>query len=718
LDKIRETLKTHFGLDHFREPQEEIISNILKANETMVIMPTGGGKSLCFQLPAILFKGVTIVVSPLIALIKDQVDSLQAKGLPAAGISSLLSPSEQRSIIDGMAQGKYKLIYIAPERFRSARFIQALKDITISLLAIDEAHCISQWGHDFRPDYMKLGSVIQSLKIEKIAAFTATATPEVRADIQKNLGFKNPKEFVSGFARKNLRFQITVIDNEDHKYQRLNTLIMAHKTGIIYCATRKNVEAVQEVMKELGHESIAYHGGLNEFERNRTQDIFIQKKSNLVIATNAFGMGIDRDDIRFVAHFDMPGSVEAYYQEAGRAGRDGKESVCEMLFNYADKRVQEFFIEGSNPGTEVIRDTYKVLTELADNKNVAQVSMDTVKDSFPYKVNPMAISTAISILVRQNCIERFDIPGIRIRGTRILDSKLRPTQIQLDEEALKEKEARDRGKLKSVIQLAYARNCRQQWILHYFGEKKSQACQKCDNCNNNSMNNLREANKEEAIIVLKALSGIARMSEKVSRDYWKPKYGRNKILQCLMGSESESIKSGGLQNLSTYGILKDEGRRYLNELFDELEKENLIETIDNGDYPLLSLSAYGLQVMRKEENYKLSWPIKNEMLRHRSSKEQKAFHQSSSNEMDLDLLKKLKLKRTQLANARGGVPPYTIFTNQVLESLAIFQPRSLEEAVGIKGIGKINGKRNLPTFIKMIRNHTQSTGNIQTDLDL
>lgn len=718
-DDLHKALKDHFKLDQFRDPQEDIVKTIFEHNETMVIMPTGGGKSLCFQLPALLLSGVTIVVSPLIALIKDQVDALRSKGLPAAGISSLLSPSEQSHVINGMAKNEYKLIYIAPERFRSERFISALKGINISLLAIDEAHCISQWGHDFRPDYMKLGKVIESLKIDRIAAFTATATPEVRADIQKNLGFTKPREFVSGFARENLRFQITVVDNEDHKYKRLNTLILAHKTGIIYCATRKNVESVQEALMELGHSSIAYHGGLSEDERNRTQDIFTQKKTDLVVATNAFGMGIDRADIRFVAHFDMPGSVEAYYQEAGRAGRDGELSVCELLFNYADKRVQEFFIEGSNPGKKVITDTYRHLAAMADQNNEVRISMDQLKDLFDYKVNPMAVSTSVSILNRQNLIERFDIPGQRIRGTRIVNSRILPHQIDLDEKALDEKEARDRSKLKSVIQFAYARSCRQQWVLHYFGEKKSHACGKCDNCSNNIAESLREPNEEEALIVLKTLSGIARMSEKVSRDFWKPKYGRSRIIQCLLGSEAESIKSAGLQYLSTYGILKDEGKRYLSELLDEMEREGLVETIENGDYPLLGLTAFGLQVMRKEESYKLSWPVKNQFLRHRSSDAQKKTNQSNpESEMDLDLLIKLKAKRTQLAAARGGVPPYTIFSNQVLESLAIYQPKTPEEASEIKGIGKVNARKNLPTFLKIIRSHTEGTGNTQMDLEL
>ena len=350
----QQALKQHFGLPEFRAPQLEIIESVLKQQDTLVVMPTGGGKSLCFQLPALLLPGVTIVVSPLIALMKDQVDALQAKGLPAGQLNSTQSLEEQRSTLRAIRERTLKLVYVAPERFRSRGFLNAIPKDAISLFAIDEAHCLSQWGHDFRPDYMRLGEARTAIGSPPCIALTATATPDVQADIKQALNMRQPAEFVAGFARDNLSFRVRQTRSDSEKLDALAQLIQKHKTGIVYCATRKSVDAVAEKIEALTHSLIRYHGGLSDSERNAAQDRFMRKEADIVVATNAFGMGIDRADIRFVCHYEMPGSVEAYYQEGGRAGRDGNASVCEMLFSYADKRVQDFFIEGANPGKNLI----------------------------------------------------------------------------------------------------------------------------------------------------------------------------------------------------------------------------------------------------------------------------------------------------------------------------------------------------------------------------
>src|ERR1700726_2458529 len=359
-------LEKYFGFREFREPQGEVISGILNGQDVFVVMPTGGGKSLCYQLPAILLDGVTVVVSPLVALMKDQVDALVARGLSATLINSTISAGEQQQRIRRMREGEFKLVYIAPERFRSRSFLQALGQITIGLFAIDEAHCISQWGHDFRPDYFRLGTVLEELGRPQVAAFTATATPEVRTDIVDRLGLSQPKIFVAGFARPNLRFMVTEMTGESQKYTRLRELIGRHRTGIVYCATRKRVDQVSDQLQSWGIRVARYHGGIDDDAREAAQNRFTQNDCDVVVATNAFGMGIDRADLRFVAHFEIPGSIEAYYQEAGRAGRDGELAECELLFNYADTRVQEFFIDGSNPSVELIRRLYLLLSQLAN----------------------------------------------------------------------------------------------------------------------------------------------------------------------------------------------------------------------------------------------------------------------------------------------------------------------------------------------------------------
>ena len=337
-----EALEEHFGHRDFLDGQEQVVSAILAGRDALAVMPTGGGKSLCYQLPALVMDGVTIVVSPLIALMKDQVDALVAKGIPAAMINSTLSPAEQQEHIAGMRGGQFKLVYIAPERFRSRSFKDALRQIDIALFAIDEAHCLSQWGHDFRPDYLRLGDAIRDIGEPQTAAFTATATPEVRADILEHLGLRDPFESISGFARPNLSLKVTPCEKVDHKYARIRAIVDEHATGIIYCSTRKKVEEVAETVAGWGMSVVSYHGGMTAEDRDAAQDLFISKKRDVAVATNAFGMGIDRSDVRFVIHFDIPGSIEAYYQEAGRAGRDGEPSVCELLFNYADTRTQEY----------------------------------------------------------------------------------------------------------------------------------------------------------------------------------------------------------------------------------------------------------------------------------------------------------------------------------------------------------------------------------------
>ncbi|MCB1124249.1 MAG: RecQ family ATP-dependent DNA helicase, partial [Verrucomicrobiae bacterium] len=294
----RDALKKQFGLDAFRYPQEEIVESILNKKDTLVIMPTGGGKSLCYQLPAVLLPGVTLVISPLIALMKDQVDALKAKGIPAEMINSSQSWAQQQEILKRLGTGELKLLYIAPERFRARSFTNSLKGVDISLVAVDEAHCISQWGHDFRPDYLRLGEALEFLGHPLCAAFTATATPEVQEDIRQNLRLRDPQSFVSGFSRPNLTFTIRKPKTKLQKYTRIRTLIDRHKTGIIYCATRKSVEEVSAWLNEDGQEHVIYHGGLSDVERDQAQNKFIQREIGVAVATNAFGMGIDRADIR------------------------------------------------------------------------------------------------------------------------------------------------------------------------------------------------------------------------------------------------------------------------------------------------------------------------------------------------------------------------------------------------------------------------------------
>lgn len=351
-DKLS-VLKDYFGHDSFRDGQEQIVDALLDGRDALCIMPTGAGKSMCYQIPALLFDGVTIVVSPLISLMKDQVGSLVQSGVPAAYINSSLSYPQFLRVLSNVEHGKYKIIYVAPERLLTDGFLDTCKKIKISMVAVDEAHCVSQWGQDFRPSYLKIVSFIKSLANRPIVgAFTATATNDVKEDIKKILRLENPFEITTGFDRPNLFFGVIKSSSKDEK---LIDLIRERgdRSGIVYCATRKNVESVCELLCDNGFSAARYHAGLDEYERRKNQEDFVFDRKNIMVATNAFGMGIDKSNVTYVIHYNMPKNIESYYQEAGRAGRDGDEADCILLYSPKDVRLNRFMIENSEGNDEL-----------------------------------------------------------------------------------------------------------------------------------------------------------------------------------------------------------------------------------------------------------------------------------------------------------------------------------------------------------------------------
>jgi ATP-dependent DNA helicase RecQ len=477
LRTLKKTLRSQFQFKELRPGQEDVIRSILDRQNTLAIMPTGGGKSLCYQLPALHLKGTTVVISPLISLMKDQREKMEEFGITALEFNSLITKKQQTENMDKFQESEEEFIFATPERMQNPEFLKALKKIHIDFIVIDEAHCVSQWGHDFRPAFLDLRHALKTLGNPPVLALTATATTAVVADIQEQLQLKDLQVFRTSLHRDNLFFEAQHVENDEEKKLALleNIREMEGGSGIIYASSIKAVEEIQNFLVEQGIPALKYHGKLKSSEREANQNEFMNNSPRIIVATNAFGMGIDKTDIRFVIHYNFPGSLEAYYQEAGRAGRDGEASRCILLYLKKDKSTQTFFIARKYPSLDDLTQMYLALQQRAVGNG------EILKSEFKIEtLSDRKTSLLISYLKQLEVIK--EKRGGILKLTR---TDLNSTQLAFIADNYKKRHDGDQEKLRQVIIYAQSAMCRWKILTNYFDEEVEwQNCEHCDNCQN------------------------------------------------------------------------------------------------------------------------------------------------------------------------------------------------------------------------------------------
>lgn len=698
-DALRTALREHFGFEALRPGQEEAIRPVLDGRDALVVMPTGAGKSLVYQLAALLKpEGVTVVVSPLIALMKDQVDALRQRGIAAAYVNSSQTQAERRDVLARLRAGQLKMVYAAPERLRLGSFQRTLRETGVALLAVDEAHCVSQWGHDFRPDYLALASARRGIGDPACVALTATATPRVQDDIAAQLALRDPARLVTGFNRPNLTFEVKATATADQKRQVLRRFLDDHEgeAGLIYVATRKDCEALAGFVRDLGRPCEAYHAGLPDAERAHVQEQFVSGRLATVVATNAFGMGVDRGDVRFVAHWSIPSTLESYYQEAGRAGRDGRPATALLLYAPQDRQLKEWFIEQGAPSMDDLRRVYGHVQRQNARLDEAAAALGADWDPAQTGVSDadfmleMAEATGVHASKLPNVLRRLTLAGaLGEREDRAGPARWQPRQW----DGRKVKQALDsvdkhRGdqleSLMGIVRYAQGAACRRRAILDHFGDDATfeippEDC--CDACRQRARLEARRAGRGDgevpdwdelpmnARIALGLLDAVRRLRWAV---------GRVTLAKILAGSKAKGMEK--YEGHPYYGKLQTLGQGTVDGIYKDLLLKGYLR-IGGDEYPVVELTPLGAHALDHRDAIDVEVPA----FGSRSSSASSAPDDPLDGD-DEALFEALRQWRADLARERG-VPPYVVFNDRTLRGIARARPTSDDALLAVSGVG-------------------------------
>ncbi len=644
-----------FGHTTFRTLQLETIEAILEKRDALTVLPTGGGKSLTYQLPASLLEGTTVVISPLIALMKDQVDALTRKGIPATYLASGMTESEASARFSGIRNGDYKLVYIAPERARASRGLLE----RASLVVVDEAHCVSQWGHDFRPDYLSLGSLLEGITAPRLA-LTATATPKVREEIARVL-LRQPLVQVGSFDRQNLTFSSHYTPTKATKLEALHALRAKHPGAcIVYCLSRKNTEEIAEVLG-----TRAYHAGMPDKERADVQDAFLSGDLDCICATIAFGMGVDKPDVRLVVHYSLPSTIEAYYQEAGRAGRDGEAAHAALLYAPQDMMTRKSIMEKNYPPEKMVQAILKNLENTPGS--ASDVANRMSLDSTP-------INVAIKLLLENGNLETNGGAFQVLNARKTIDFSSMYLRRKLEQTALEK-----------VVGYAQTRACRRAFLIGHFGERIP-PCKRCDACDS-SIGDLslrpvigsteKRASPTQKEVIRAALKKLLSSHALEPRD----------VTALLVGSSSSTIESKGLNRHPMHGNLKKFGRQIIRDV--------MLELIEKGELKIRNGVVSTVEKVQPEPD--LVFSTARESIK------------KPRTEPDEPLLQNLWAWRRETARA-AGISAFLIASNALLESIAQTMPNHLDDLKRIKGVGKVILEKHGAALLEIVSRHTVGAG--------